>query len=52
MKESDKRKGQGELGQAWQMFSVKGQVVHILGFVAIWLLSQLLNSAVIPQKQP
>lgn len=52
MKESDERKDQGGLGQAWQMFSIRGLVVNILGFVAIQVLSQLLDSAMVAPKQP
>ena len=36
----------------WQMFSVKGQIVNILTFWATRSLLQLLNSAVVAQKQP
>lgn len=35
--------------RGWQTISVKDQMVNILGFAS---LSQLLNSAIVAQKQP
>ena len=38
--------------KAWRTFSVKGQIVNILGLGGIWSLSQLLSSVIVSRKQP
>jgi hypothetical protein len=43
---SARQGGKEELQQEWQTFSVKEQVVNILGFVSLWPLLYLLSSAV------